>query len=50
VPRERGEITAIDVMHAAPGGDRETAIDLWCASVWGAFRANRHAIMKLLLE
>src|SRR3954465_2158408 len=41
LPRERGAITAVDVMQAAPGGERDKAIDAWCASVWGAFRGNQ---------
>jgi hypothetical protein len=48
LPRERGTMTAADVLLAAPGTERDRAIDAWCASVWKAFRAHREAVVKLL--
>ena len=50
LPHDRGAMTAVDVMRAAPGPDRDKAIDDWCASVWNAFRANRDGIVALLAE
>jgi uncharacterized protein DUF5946 len=50
LPRERGTITAVDVMRAAPGAERDQAIDAWCASVWDAFRGNRDVVVRLLTE
>ena len=48
LPRDRGTITARDVMLAPSGPERDKAIDAWCASVWNAFRENRRAISELL--
>jgi len=52
LPRERGALTAIDVMKAPPGPERHRAIDAWCASVWAAFRQDELAVaaLKALLE
>jgi hypothetical protein len=50
LPKDRGAITAIDVLAAAAGDDRDTAIDEWCASVWTAFKDNRSLIIGLLGE
>jgi Family of unknown function (DUF5946) len=50
LPRERGEVTAAHVMRAAPGAERDTAIDAWCVSVWSAFHANEAAVVALLDE
>ena len=48
VPAQRGSITAIDVMAAPEGAERDAAIDAWCRSVWDAFSANQPAIEALL--
>ena len=48
LPASRGSITAVDVMAAAPGPQRDQAIDDWCRTVWDAFSANRPAIEALL--
>jgi hypothetical protein len=48
LPRQRGAVTAIDVMRAPPGPERQRAIEAWCASVWAAFRDQRDAVMALL--
>ena len=37
-------------MQAAPGVERDKAIDAWCASVWGAFRGNQDVVVRLLAE
>jgi hypothetical protein len=50
LPRERGTITAVDVLRAAPGEERDRAIDFWCASVWDAFSSNREVVVGLLAE
>jgi hypothetical protein len=50
LPRERGAVTAIAVMSAPPGPDRDQAIDAWCASVWNAFHDSRQAVAELLKQ
>jgi hypothetical protein len=50
LPRERGAMTATDVMTAPHGCARDAAIGKWCHSVWTAFRHNREAVVKLLRE
>jgi len=50
LPIDRGEMTAIDVMRAPAGAERDQAIDRWCASVWDAFKSSRDAIVELLNE
>jgi len=50
LPRERGTITALAVLRAAPGEERDKAIDSWCASVWDAFRGSRKVVVDLLAE
>ena len=49
-PDDRGAMTAIDVLAAAPGADRDLAIDHWCQSVWTSFLGNRQTIVALLRE
>ena len=48
LPEARGAITAIDVMRAPPGPERDAAITAWCASVWHAFRGARPAVIAML--
>jgi hypothetical protein len=48
LPKERGVLTAKDVMSVEPGLERDAAIDHWCASVWNAFHAS-HEIVKALV-
>jgi hypothetical protein len=50
LPEHRGSITVVDVLAAAPGPDRDTAIDDWCRSVWTAFTRNRESVIALLRE
>jgi hypothetical protein len=50
LPSERGDVTAAQVMRASPGVERDRAVDLWCASVWNAFRRNQDVIVELLRE
>lgn len=47
LPRERGTLTAVEVMTASPGPERAQAIDAWCASVWNAYRDNWELVAKL---
>lgn len=48
IPEDRGTVTAIDVMRAAPGPDRVRAIDSWCASVWAAFHESHQAVAEVV--
>ena len=50
LPADRGGITAIEVMKAPEGPDRDRAIHDWAAAVWSAFAANRETIITLLSE
>jgi Family of unknown function (DUF5946) len=50
LPRDRGAITARNVLGAPAGPARDAAIDAWCASVWDAFRATHAAIAALVAE
>src|SRR5436190_17926992 len=45
LPRDRGDMTVADVLAAAPGPDRDAAIDAWCRSVWNVFRGSEHTIV-----
>jgi hypothetical protein len=47
-PSDRGAITAADVIARPEGPERDRAIDLWCRSVWEAYRGTREAIADLL--
>lgn len=48
LPRERGAVTVADVLVEPEGPARARAIRDWCASVWGAYAANRQAVADLL--
>jgi hypothetical protein len=48
LPRDRGAITAIDVLAAPSGPERDRAIDAWCASVWEAFRDHHRTVAAIL--
>jgi hypothetical protein len=50
LPADRGAMTALDVIAAPPGPERDAAIDRWCESVWTAFASSRDAIIRLLAE
>ena len=50
LPRIRGSMTAVDVMLAPPGPERDRAIDAWCASVWNAFIESRPIVVDLLKQ
>jgi len=48
LPAERGSITAMDVMAAPAGPERDEAIEAWCRSFWNAFSASQPAIEALV--
>jgi len=48
LPQDRGSVTAIQVMAALEGPERDRIIDEWCASVWEAFAASQEAVFELL--
>jgi hypothetical protein len=50
LPRDRGSLTAADVMAVPAGSERDQAIDDWCVGVWNAFRDNHQRVTELLQE
>lgn len=50
VPQDRGAVSPAEVMAAAPGAERDAAIDRWCASVWEAWSHVHGQIARLLKE
>ncbi len=50
LPADRGSITAVDVIAAAPGPARNKAIEAWASSVWRAFQDSRPAVASLVTE
>ncbi len=50
LPQDRGSLSPIDVMQAPAGGERDAAIDAWCASVWAACAVNQPIVETLLRE
>lgn len=50
LPADRGAITAVEVLAAPAGPERDSAIDAWCASVWETFAGSRQTIVDLLRE
>lgn len=50
LPASRGTITALDVMRAPAGDERDAAIDAWCASVWAAYAEARPVVIRMLEE
>jgi len=47
LPDERGALTALDVMAAPAGVERDRAIDAWCAAVWAAYRDVASSVAAL---
>jgi hypothetical protein len=47
-PDARGELSALDVLRAERGPDRERAMRDWMASVWQAWRGSHVQIRELL--
>jgi hypothetical protein len=50
LPRDRGSMTAVHVVEAAPPTERERAIHAWCASVWHAYAGSRGEVVELLRQ
>lgn len=50
LPLDRGAITAVDVVTAPEGRERDKAIHAWCASVWEAFHDSHRAVIDLLRQ
>ena len=48
LPRDRGSITAADVLARAEGTERDDAIHAWCAVVWDAFSRSKALVEELL--
>jgi len=48
LPRERGAMTATDVIAAPAGPARDKAVSAWCVAVWDAFRDSHQAVAELL--
>ena len=48
LPDYRGSLTAIDVLAAPAGPDRDRALDDWCAAVWSAYNDSRPILVALL--
>jgi len=50
LPDDRGSMTAVEVMAAPEGPERDGQIHAWAASVWQAFAGHREAVAELLRE
>jgi hypothetical protein len=50
LPAQRGRMTALDVMAAPAGAERDAAIDRWCESVWAEYQGSRDVIVRLLQD
>ena len=50
LPTNCGSMTAVDVMAARAGSERDDAIRAWCASVWAAYAGSREVVAALLRE
>lgn len=50
LPKDRGAVTAADVMTSPVGPERDEMIHQWCVSVWDAFGENRQVISNLLVK
>jgi hypothetical protein len=48
LPDNRGSITALDVVAAPEGRERDKAIHAWCACVWGVFHLSHETVIDLL--
>lgn len=44
LPTDRGAMTVADVVRAAPGAERDEAIDRWSASVWAAWSEQHERV------
>jgi hypothetical protein len=50
LPSNRGAMTAVDVMAAHEGPERDAAIHAWCAEVWAAFADSRQVVADLVRQ
>jgi len=50
LPADRGSMTAVDVMRATEGPDRDRAIHAWCESVWAAYAPTSRETAASLLR
>jgi Family of unknown function (DUF5946) len=50
LPKDRGSMTAVDVLAASAGPERDMAIDKWCRAVWSACEGIGKSIAELLRE
>ena len=50
LPRDRGSLTAADVIAVPAGSERDQAIHHWCVSVWDAYRDSHQLVPELLRE
>ncbi len=47
-PAHRGSVTVADVLRAAPGSERDSAIMQWTSSVWTAWEQANPAVRRLI--
>jgi uncharacterized protein DUF5946 len=47
-PAHRGSVTVADVLRAAPGSERDSAIMRWASSVWMAWERAHPAVRTLI--
>lgn len=47
-PKNRGDMTAFDVVKASPGKERDEMIEKWCMSVWESWKENHKQIEDLI--
>jgi hypothetical protein len=50
LPRDRGALTASEVVRAPEGPERDRAIHGWCRSVWESFAESRGAVVEVLRQ
>lgn len=50
LPRDRGTMTAIEVLAAPAGAARDAAIHEWCREVWAAYSGSHETVGALLRE
>jgi hypothetical protein len=48
LPKERGTMTAVDVIQCASGPERDAAIKRWARQVWEAWREQHGAVAELV--
>lgn len=48
LPRERGALTALDVLSTPPGSARARAIRASCESLWQAFHGSHESVRALM--